>query len=107
MPNWPALILSPTLALANLSIVYALVTPSCSRQSTGAMHWVTVLSLLLSLLFTFIAWRNQRQLAAPPQSDAAPGRPHFVAMVATMVGLLSSLVIFAIWLPQWILSPCS
>jgi len=105
MPNWPALILSPTLALANLSIVYALVTPSCGRQSTGAMHWVTVLSLLLSLLFTFIAWRNQRQLA-PPQSDAAPGRPHFVAMVATMVGLLSSLVIFAIWLPQWILSPC-
>jgi hypothetical protein len=106
-PNWPALILSPTLALANLSVVYALVTPSCQRQSTGAMQWLTAASLLLSLLFTFIAWRNARTLQAPPESDAAGGRPHFLALVAGMVGLLSSLVLFAMWVPQWVLSPCA
>ena len=66
LPNWPALILSPTLALLNLTAIYALVTPSCHRQSTGAMQWLTAASLLLSLLFTFIAWRNARRLGAPP-----------------------------------------
>ena len=107
MPNWPALILSPTLALTNLSVVYALVTPSCRGQTTAAMHWLTALSLLMSLLFTFFAWRNTRALPAPPESDAAGGRPHFLALVAGMVGLLSSLVLLAMWLPQWILSPCA
>jgi hypothetical protein len=107
MPNWPALILSPTLALLNLSAVYALVTPSCRSQSTGAMQWLTAASLLLSLLFTLIAWRNTRRLPAPLESDAAAGRPHFLAQVASMVGLLSSLVLFAMWVPQWVLSPCA
>jgi len=107
MPNWPALILSPTLALTNLGMVYALVTPSCRAQSTGAMQWLTAASLLLSLLFTFFAWRNSRTLPAPPESDAAGGRPHFLALVAGMVGLLSSLVLLVMWLPQWVLSPCA
>jgi hypothetical protein len=26
--------------------------------------------------------------------------------VATMVGALSALIIFGLWLPQWIVSPC-
>ena len=107
LPNWPALILSPTLALLNLTAIYALVTPSCHRQSTGAMQWLTAASLLLSLLFTFIAWRNARRLGAPPESDAASGRAHFLALVGSMVGLLSSLVLFVMWMPQWILSPCA
>jgi hypothetical protein len=107
MPNSPALIVSPSLALLNLSAVYALVTPSCHSQSTGAMQWLTAASLLLSLLFTFIAWRNTRELPAPPEGDAAGGRPHFLALVASMSGLLSSLVLFAIWVPQWVLSPCA
>jgi len=106
MPNWPALIVSPLLALANLTAVYALVTPSCSRQSTGAMQWLSVASLLLSLLFTLLAWRNQRRPAAATPGDAASVRPHFLAQVAMMVGLLSSLVLFAMWIPQWIVSPC-
>jgi len=107
MPNWPALIVSPTLALLNLSAVYALVAPSCNSQSTGAMQWLTAASLLLSLLLTWLAWRNTRRLPAPPESDAAGGRPHFLALVGSMVGLLSSLVLFAMWVPQWVLSPCA
>lgn len=107
LPNWPALILSPTLALTNLGLVYALVTPSCRGQSTAAMQWLTALSLLLSLLFTYFAWRNACRLPAPAESDAAGGRPHFLALVAGMTGLLSSLVLLAMWLPQWVLSPCA
>jgi hypothetical protein len=106
MPNWPALLVSPSLALANLSLLYALVTPTCMRQTTAPLQWTSAASLALSLLFTLIAWRNRQHAADPPQSDALAKRPQFLATVATMVGALSSLIIFGMWLPQWFLSPC-
>jgi hypothetical protein len=40
-------------------------------------------------------------------SDAAPDCSPFLALVATMVGALSCLVVLAQWFPQWILSPCA
>jgi hypothetical protein len=40
-------------------------------------------------------------------SDSAPQRRPFVALVATMVGALSCLVVLAQWFPQWVLSPCA
>jgi len=39
-------------------------------------------------------------------SDEIEVRPWFIASVAASVGLLSSLVIIGIWIPQWLLSPC-
>jgi ABC-type transport system involved in cytochrome bd biosynthesis fused ATPase/permease subunit len=106
MWNWPALILAPALALANLSVLYALATPVCARQTTAPLHWTSAVSLALALLFTLLAWRNRHHAADPPQSDAMEKRPHFLATVATMVGALSALIIFGLWLPQWIVSPC-
>jgi len=43
---------------------------------------------------------------AGADSDAGEARPHFVARVASLIGLLSCLVIVGIWIPQWLLSPC-
>ncbi|MDB5933049.1 MAG: hypothetical protein JWQ01_393 [Massilia sp.] len=109
MPNWPALLLAPSVALANASVAYALVTPSCSRQQTIVLHMVALASLLLCLAMTWPAARNWlRQRTDPPlASDAVAARGHFLAQVATMAGLLSALVVLAEWLPQWIVSPCA
>lgn len=110
MPNWPALILAPLMALANLTLAYALATPSCENQSLALLHGVAVASLVLTLLFSWMAWRNWRKtrmqaLSAP--EDAAMHRQGFVAGVATMAGLLSALVVCAQWIPLWLLSPCA
>ncbi|MDB5824058.1 MAG: hypothetical protein JWR21_2762 [Herminiimonas sp.] len=109
MPNWPAMLLAPSLALTNLSITYALVTPSCMRQSATALHAVAGVSLLLALVFTVAAWRNWRRQAATVDAagDAAIGRERFIAVVATLVGVLSCIVIAAQWIPGWVLSPCA
>jgi uncharacterized membrane protein (DUF4010 family) len=106
MPNWPALILSPSLALANLTLLYALVTPTCMKQTTAPLQWSSAVCLALSLLFTALAWRNRHQADDPLQSDARAKQPQFLSTVATMVGALSSLIIFGMWIPQWFLSPC-
>jgi hypothetical protein len=110
MPNWPALLLAPSLALTNLSITYALVTPSCALQDRMVMNGVSALALLVCALFTWAAWRNWRNGRIQPdvlaEADDAATRPPFVAMVSCAVGAISCLTVLAQWFPQWILSPC-
>lgn len=109
MKNWPALLVAPTLALANLAVTYALTTPSCSRQTMLAPHLVSALLLVACAAMSWAAWRNWRTDAFDREqpSDAAPHRRPFVALVAAMVGSLSCLVVIAQWFPQWVLSPCA
>ena len=121
LPNWPALLGAPSLALTSLSITYALVSPSCALQSTLPMHAVSALSLLACAVFTWAAWRNWTRRPLPyhvPQGpdddarghergDAAERRRPFIALVAWLVGALSCLTVLAQWFPQWILSPCA
>jgi hypothetical protein len=107
MKNWPALILAPALVLAEQSATYALVTPSCGRQSILALHVVAAVSLVLALGMTLTAW-PRRHIANPTaEGDASQARERFLAVVATMVGGLSSLAIVALWIPNWIVSPCA
>ncbi len=112
MRTWPALLAAPSLALAHLSVAFALVTPSCAAQHTGWLHASSAVFLVLAVTFTAMAFGEMRRRArrpvpeAPLDSDLAEVRPRFIAGVATLVGLLSSLVILGIWIPQWLLSPC-
>jgi hypothetical protein len=105
---WLALLVAPLLTLLNLTVVYALVTPACQEQNTLPLHLFSMASLLLALLFTFMAWHQWQQtdmLPKVPEDDASV-RHSFLPAVASISGLLSSLVIAAQWIPQWVLSPC-
>ena len=107
--NWLALLLAPMLALTALGINYALVTPACEQQAKVAwLHGVFAASLLLSVLFTVLSGRNwQRSKVHQVESESQTrNRQRFVALVAVLVGALSSLVLVAQWLPLWVLSPC-
>jgi hypothetical protein len=104
MPAWPALIVAPLVALTHLSIVYALATPSCRTQSEALLHGVSIVALAVALACTAMA------LAAWLRAPEIPGDAHerrrFVAGIGTGVGALASVVIVAIWIPPWWLSPC-
>ena len=118
--SWPALLLAPLIALADLSVVYSLVTPACMRQDQSGLHAVAAASLVIVLALTMLAWRAWRDetgrvhghamaaMAQGPRADgdAAADRQRFVALIAVLVGALSGLVCVALWLPIWLLSPC-
>jgi hypothetical protein len=113
---WPALLLAPLLALGLQSVAYALVTPSCASQQTAALHGVNAGALVLALAMTGLAWQAWRRSVASlapgtritaSEAGRAESRRSFLALVATTVGALSSLVIVALWLPVWFLSPCT
>jgi hypothetical protein len=112
MGNWPALLVAPTLALTNLSVTYAMTTPACARQSMLAPNLVSAAFFLACAWMSRGAWRNWqagRDSAGPAagETDAAPDRGPFLALVALMVGALSCLAVLAQWFPQWVLSPCA
>ena len=105
--NWLALLLAPVLTLTAFSINYALVTPACEQQANVAwLHGVFAASLLRSVLFTALAGRNWQRSNAHQAESRTRDRTRFVALVAVLVGALSSLVLVAQWLPLWVLSPC-
>ena len=66
MRIWLALLAAPSLALAAQSIMYALVTPSCSVQTRVAIHVVAAVSLALCVAFTLLA----RDAGAPVRFGA-------------------------------------
>jgi hypothetical protein len=106
---WLALLVAPVLALAAQSIVYALVTPLCSRQAGAWLHAVFLVFLIPTLLFGLRAWQEARRLAARQASEhEQPRGPNrlFLARTAAGVGLLSALTLLAMWIPQWLVPAC-
>jgi hypothetical protein len=108
MRIWLALLVSPSLALAAQSIMFSLVTPSCSHQTRVVIHVVAGIALLLSIAFTLLARDAGAPLRFAADDDSAdpPMTRHFLAVVATAVGVISSLVIVGMWIAAWVLSPC-
>ena len=120
MWSWPALLLAPLIALGELSLAYSMVSPACAGQQRGGLHAVAAVSLLVVLAMTALAWRDWRGhdtlerrgavgesgAVTRADSDDAAQRPHFIALMAVIVGALSALVCVALWIPVWLLSPC-
>ena len=111
MWTWPALLLAPLLALTEQAVVYSLATPTCQSQREAWLHGVPLVFFAASATLTLLAWSHARRLRQAPMppvdADRRALRPYFLACVAIGVGALSSLAIVALWIPQWVLSPCA
>jgi hypothetical protein len=104
--SWPGLLIAPLLALADQSITYAMVEWSCETQHHAAPHGVHLVFLLLTLATIWMAQGNPPRPGVRADSGDRATARSFVATMAILVGALSALVIVAMWVPQWILSPC-
>ena len=114
---WPALVLAPLLALTDLTIGYSLVTPACARQSGAGLHALALVSFVLSLAMTLVAWRAWGRIVAgidttrgrvtASDGSHAHSRGSFLALTATLIGALSRLVILAMRVPLFALPPCT
>jgi hypothetical protein len=106
MRIWFALLVAPILALTDLSVAYALTGWACAHQQVLAMHGVHVLFLAATVIGTLAAWGRWRTTSSWKSRSETLARRHFLAGLATASGALSALAIAAIWIPNWVLSPC-
>jgi uncharacterized membrane protein len=108
MRTWPALLASPLLVLADQGVAYAMAGWGCAHQNLGALHAVHGAFLLATLVILAISWRASRRALQRLRADQGftLERIDFMDVMATLVGLLSAATIAAMWIPQWLLSPC-
>jgi hypothetical protein len=97
-----ALIVAPLLALVDQSTALAMVGWSCAHSATlavHALHFVFLAATVAAAIVAFAQWRRT-------QSADTRVRNRFLAALATASALLSTLVIVAMWIPVWMISPC-
>ena len=107
MKIWLALLAAPILALTDQAVSYATVGWACAHQHPTAMHAVHVLFLVAAAVGTVLAWQLWSETKIVRAGNEAVARRHFLAGLAVAVGALSVLVIASMWMPTWIIAPCS
>jgi hypothetical protein len=104
MRIWFAILISPFLALTDQSISYAAAGWACARQNAAVAHGIHALFLVATLAAAVLAWRLWHQTRAA--GDELTASRHFLAGVGIASALLAAGVIAAMWIPNWLLSPC-
>ncbi|MDT4968313.1 MAG: hypothetical protein QOJ64_3050 [Acidobacteriota bacterium] len=108
MELWAGILGGPLAALIQLETNYALVRWACGSGHTLMLHLVSFLALAITLTTGTFAYRIWHRLAAKAEEDD-PGpiaRSRFMALVGTLVSILMSLLIIALWLPIFLHGPC-
>lgn len=105
------LIVAPALALACQSLMFSLVTPSCSVQTRIALHGVALAILVANAVFTVLArrsWLLHRATSGgrDQQTQGSSETRRFLAASATAVAALSTLLVLMMWFAACVLSPC-
>jgi hypothetical protein len=106
---WPAILLPPVVFLTQLTVAYALVPWECENQHSFTIHGLIAISFAVTLAITFHAWHNWRHAGARVPDDKADpaSRVRFLAFLGLLVSALTSLIIFAQWIPRVMLSACA
>ena len=105
---WAGVLVGPSVVLVQLTVNYALVLWACGTGHTWVLHFVSLLALLLTAATGFVAAANWYLLAASAREDGGGTIPRsrFMAILGTLLSLLMSLVIIAMWVPVFLYGPC-
>ena len=106
MRIWLALLVAPMLVLADQSIAYATSGWECARQYLFAVHGIHAAVLVATLVSAVLAWGYWRETLVESRTNERIAGRHFLAGIALASGAFSSLVVAAMWIPTWGLSPC-
>jgi hypothetical protein len=108
MKIWLGLLAAPAVVLGAQSADFALVQLACSWRTQAPLAAVSAAAFAFSAIATVLAYRHWRATSASftASYDARAARPACLALAATAVGALSTLIQLTMWFPQWLLSPC-
>jgi hypothetical protein len=108
MKTWLGLLGAPAVVLGAQSADFALVQLACSWRTQAPLAAVSAAAFVFSAIATVLAYRQWRatSMSFKASYDARAARPACLALAATVVAALSTLIQLTMWFPQWLLSPC-
>ena len=102
MRIWFALLAAPILALADQVVAYATVGWACAHE-----HAVHALFLVAVIAGSVPAWQLWHATRSAKAGNETLARRHFLAGLAFASAALSILVIVSMWMPAWVIAPCT
>jgi hypothetical protein len=108
MRLWISILITPLVALLQLSANYALVPLACEKQQHAPIHLIAGLSLVAALAGMWMAWTAWREagVQSPGDYGDAYSRSRFLAVVGLSLSALMALTIVAQWLTAAFIAPC-
>ena len=106
MVYWLGILGAPTVFLAELSLVYALVPWACRSQHHAMLDAVSAVGLLFTIIALgagFVGWRNARARRGSPIA----ARQEFLGQVAIALSAISALAVIAQWATRLAVPPCA
>ena len=109
MALWAPIIGPMVATLVLLEAVYALVGPSCRRETSLFLHAVSATMLVATILLTLVALRLWRERGRDWETHAGgiDTRTRFMAVMGLMSGVSSALIVIAQWLAVFFHDPCA
>ncbi len=106
LPSWVFVLAPPVAWLVQFEVAYVLVPPSRAPEHVGAIRWVSFAALLVAATSTFEAWRDLgRARASARPGERRSDADAWMAVAGVGLGVFFCLVIVAIVLMTWFLSP--
>ena len=106
---WIGFIIPPLAWAMEMEAMWLTTEWGCDGSDFKWNHVVAITALLMSMVGVLIAWTQGRASASTPRATTIekPGTRDFMSIVATVLGILFTLLIFAQYLPTIMGVPCS
>lgn len=106
--QWVGLFLAPAAFALHLQITYSLVPWACVRHGDIWIHVSGVVSVLLALAGSIVAWRVWMRAGrkVPGEGGGSLPRTRFMGAVGLGMSAMLTLLLFAQWVAAFFLSPC-
>jgi hypothetical protein len=106
---WIGFILPPLAWAMEMEAMWLTTEWGCDKSEFKWNHVVAIIALLISIAGVLIAWTQSKATPDTPESTTIekPGTRDFMSIVATVLGILFTMLIFAQYLPTLMGVPCS
>lgn len=106
---WIGFIIPPLAWAMEMEAIWLTSEWGCDRMDFKWNHVVAVVTLLLAIAGTFIAWTQGKASRSTPAATTieTPETRNFMSVLGTVMGLMFIMLIFAQWLPTLTGVPCS
>ena len=106
---WIGFVLPPLAWAIGMESLWLTSEWACDKADFKWNHVVSISALLISIAGVLIAWTQGKASPATPDSTTieTPGTRDFMSIVATVLGVLFTMLIFAQYLPTLMGMPCS
>jgi hypothetical protein len=105
---WYGFLATPVLSLLALQTKFAMVPWACGASQHWSLHVVSGAFVLLTASGAFLALRHWRATGSTRDLSGSSGPQwmSFMLVLGMMMSVLSTLLLLAMWLPEFLMGAC-